>query len=500
MKTHIEIISSSHHSEYENEKFKTNVIETIGIKNFNINIIENYNEKSLSRIYNDFLDKEHDNSTILIFCHSDIIFKTKNWGLKLLKHFNNSDYGIIGVAGTKTLSNSGVWWENPKSMCGIVEHTDGSKVWKNAYSDEIKGIESVVVIDGVFMSVDPNKIKTNFFENYGMFHFYDIPFSLSNHILGVNVGVITDIRLLHKSIGRTNKEWEESKEKFLKDFKDQLPAHTLPKIDVINIKELKKTPKVSIIILTKNNLEILVNSLKHWNKFNTYENIEIIIADTGSDDEIKKAYKNIFHQDIKIIEYDYYSFTKINNDVVKNHVSEDSELILFCNDDVFILNDALTLSVDYYNKNIKNIGTVGIRLHYEDSSIQHCGIIVKRFNNNKDYIITHRNLGDFIFSCEDNISSIGNTGAFLLINKDLFNSIGGFNENYIECFEDVELNLNCILRKKQNKTLCNAVAYHIESVTRNKSINKNKNTSMDYNLNLKPFIVNNESKLKKYIK
>ena len=36
---------------------------------------------------------------------------------------------------------------------------------------------------------------------------------------------------------------------------------------------------------------------------------------------------------------------------------------------------------------------------------------------------------------------IGNTGGLMLIRKDTFLKFGMFNENYISCLEDVELNL-----------------------------------------------------------
>jgi GT2 family glycosyltransferase len=503
MKNKIHIISSSHLGEYDNEKFKTNVSETIGTKNYTIEIITNYNELSLSKVYNDFLDRGYNENDILVFCHSDIQFKTKYWGLRLLKHFNKTNYGIIGVAGSKFLPKSGIWWENKKSMCGVVEHTDGEKVWANNYSKEIEGVEPVVCVDGLFISIDPAKIKANFFETYEKFHFYDIPFCVSNYMLGVKIGVITDVRILHKSVGKTNEAWENSRKAFIKDFGEYLPLYNFPSFENTNMK-LTKTPKVSIIIPTKNNLEVLIKNLQSWERVNSYLNLDIIVADTGSDPEILDAYEKAFENSVKIVKYDYYSFAKINNDVVKNHLSDDTEVLLFCNDDIFILNDALTKSIDLYNKNIKNIGTIGIRLHYFDSSLQHCGISISKIGKDKDkkdFLVTHRGIGEFTHNYNaGDISSIGNTGAFMLINRKLFNEIGGFNEEYIECFEDVELNVKCLLLGKQNKTICDAVAYHFESTTRNKDKEKNTRTIIDYETRLKPFLTENVKKLKKYIK
>ena len=45
------------------------------------------------------------------------------------------------------------------------------------------------------------------------------------------------------------------------------------------------------------------------------------------------------HNNISLIEYDYYNFAKINNDVVKNHVTNEYEFLLFCNNDIMLLNN-----------------------------------------------------------------------------------------------------------------------------------------------------------------
>jgi GT2 family glycosyltransferase len=179
-----------------------------------------------------------------------------------------------------------------------------------------------------------------------------------------------------------------------------------------------------------------------------------------------------------LVKYDWYNFGKINNELIKNHVSSDTKLILFCNDDIELLNDCLSRVVDVYQKN-KNVGTVGIRLHYGDNSVQHNGIYVMLKDN--DIHLTHIDLKkvDF-YNTKGYYSSAGNTGAFLFIKKELFDSIGGFNENYIECFEDVELNLECINRNFKNITIFDAVAYHYESLTRNKNPDKIKNVHVDY--------------------
>ena len=150
---------------------------------------------------------------------------------------------------------------------------------------------------------------------------------------------------------------------------------------------------------------------------------------------------------------------------------------------------------DQSNKNKAIVGTIGIRLHYGDGSVQHNGITIY-----KDYEGKIRLSHKDIKKLEDyqtgvNMNSIGNTGAFLLINKELFLSFGGFPENYIECLEDVELNLRCKAKGLKNITASDAVAYHYESVSRNKLSGGENRFMADY-FTLSEFIKNNNIQIK----
>jgi GT2 family glycosyltransferase len=86
----------------------------------------------------------------------------------------------------------------------------------------------------------------------------------------------------------------------------------------------------------------------------------------------------------------------------------------------------------------------------------------------------------------------GNTAAFMMISKKLFETIGGFNTEYRECFEDVQLNVECINYGKDNMFVGDAVCYHYESQTRNKSEDKLRRESEDYTRKLIPFILKNK--------
>jgi len=496
-KKKIIVIFSTHLSEEENEKFVSHIDSTIGVDH-SVHYYVNYNTHSLPEIYNKAIEEHNEEGAIMVFCHNDIIFKTKNWGKYLLAKFNHLDYQIIGVAGSTYMPESGRWWDDPSKMVGIVEHTNGLREWVSEYCKPFGGVKETVLIDGLFMAVDCNDIEDRFDEDFKGFHFYDISFCVPNWLDGVNVGVVTDIRILHKSVGMTNQEWENNRIQFVEKYKADLPLTVFPPVKEIK-KKLTKEPKVSVIIPTKNNFKYLSKNIFSWQDQVKYDNYEIIIADTGSDEEVIKSYDELLSDKVRLVKYDYFNFAKINNDVVKNHVPEDTELILFCNDDIFLLNDALSRCVEIYNSRSDSVGTIGIRLHFGDGSIQHNGISIFR-NNQNQVMISHVDFKKTDgYKTEVNYSSIGNTAAFLMIKKELFNKIGGFNEKYSECFEDVELNLECFLNKKKNITVSDATAFHYESVSRKKSEEKNKRERDDYINRLYPFIMNHINVLGRHI-
>ena len=190
-----------------------------------IEVIEKINngEKSLSQVYNEIL--EESKTDIVVLCHDDIYFDTSSWFHKIKIHFEKTDYGILGVAGTTNMPETGRWWDSRNTMIGIVNHESEGKKWTSKYSDDLgKSIKPTVIVDGVFIALSKSKIKHTFDEEFEGFHFYDIAFCYRNYIEDVKVGVITNVRITHKSIGQTNQQWEDNREFFVKKYGENLPS------------------------------------------------------------------------------------------------------------------------------------------------------------------------------------------------------------------------------------------------------------------------------------
>jgi len=217
------MITVAYSTRKHNPEFIEYLKKSSGFKKLEVIEKVNNGEKSLAQVYNEVLSESK--TDIVLFCHDDIYFETNSWYNKLLKHFEKSDFGIIGMAGTTQMPSSGMWWENRKKMVGIVNHESDGKKWESKYSESFgNSIMETIVVDGLFIAVDKRKLKKNFNEEFKGFHFYDIPFCFENHIEGVKVGVITNIRITHKSIGQTNEQWEENRKLFETKYTKSLPV------------------------------------------------------------------------------------------------------------------------------------------------------------------------------------------------------------------------------------------------------------------------------------
>lgn len=188
-----------------------------------VNVLINKDGIGLSRLYHDTLETVE--TDIVVFIHDDITFLKKGWGKEIIRLFKeNPDYGIIGVAGSAQFDNNGAWW-NYRKRYGQVLHRHEGKSWLTAFSPLLEhDLEEVCVIDGLFMAVDKTRVKKNFDLNLEHFDFYDISFCLDNFLSKeCKIGVTTNIRLAHNSVGELKPTWYEGRNYIKEKYKDAFP-------------------------------------------------------------------------------------------------------------------------------------------------------------------------------------------------------------------------------------------------------------------------------------
>ena len=322
----------------------------------------------------------------------------------------------------------------------------------------------------------------------------------------MKLGVTSSFEITHESIGQPNEEFFRSKEIFLNKFRKNLPLDLKPEkvyVEPIKSKPIKNIGKVGVIIPTKGKLDLLFDCLNSFIIHSQNVSYEVFIADTGSSEEEKNEIRKFIEETkdvikINLIEYDYYNFAKINNDVVKNHIGNEFEFLMFSNNDIKLLNNVMYGMVNILKTNPKT-GTVGARLHFGDNTIQHDGIFTGFANGGRDFALTHKNFKSYYNFNNTRTKVVGNTAGLMMVRKNLFNRIGGFNEKYKICFEDVEFNFNCIIQGFDNIYDGNLVAYHYESQTRKNDDEEIFTMQRDLNDILVKFVHENKQKLKSWI-
>ena len=245
---------------------------------------------------------------------------------------------------------------------------------------------------------------------------------------------------------------------------------------LLNDFQFEDEPLVSIIILNRNGLNHLKRLFKDFDKKTNYSNYEIIVVDNASEDD-SVSYLKSLDLDIKIIENEEnQSFSKANNEASK--IAE-GEYLLFLNNDIEPtfgwLNELVGTILE--DEKIKAVGSKLLFPEMSDPgqsfSIQHAGIKFREEMTPYIYGPYHESMfNTLIFNKTVNTKKevIGCTAACLLMDKEVFNQLNGFDENYFYGYEDVDLAFK--LNEKGFKTVYNpqSLLFHHESATRKENI------------------------------
>ena len=225
--------------------------------------------------------------------------------------------------------------------------------------------------------------------------------------------------------------------------------------------------KTDVVILTKCTNGLIYKSISELCKYSKDSINKLIVCYTGNDSYEFNKLKD-FIDNVKLntqLLQDEYNFAKLNNKIVKEYVT--SENCLFMNDDVILSSDAITPCLKILEN--KDFGAVGIKLLYGDGTIQHAGIF---WNCNNLGIC--QGVGHLHFKEKNRDlpagTVLGVTGAFLMLRTADFKKIGGFDERFKYCFEDVVLCKR--IRDVGMQIVCNNAveAIHYESQTRKQAM------------------------------
>ena len=235
----------------------------------------------------------------------------------------------------------------------------------------------------------------------------------------------------------------------------------------VKLSELDPEPLVSLIIPTRDKFELLSNAVDSIRQKTTYKNYEILIVDNGSTEkEVLEYLSRISRKEnVRILRYKKpFNFSAINNFAVKK--AKGSIIGLINNDVKVISPDWLTEMVGWAL--LPDVGCVGAKLYYANNTVQHAGVILGlggvAGHSHKHF---PRNQPGYFYRLKliQNCSAV--TGACLVVKKDVYNEVNGFNEKDLAiAFNDVDFCLKVRAAGYVNVWTPYAELYHLESPSR----------------------------------
>ena len=225
-------------------------------------------------------------------------------------------------------------------------------------------------------------------------------------------------------------------------------------------RELTEAKKISIIIPVRDRVDLLAHCIDSLTRKTIYAPYEIIVVDNDSQSEDARAY--FLHFKHRLLHYSGpFNLSALNNFAVKQ---TDSQWLLFLSYHTEVLDaDWMTTMAEHVQR--PEVGAVGPRLLYPDDTVQHAGIVVG-VGGIAEYAF-RGSPAEVPGVCRQlqatrNYSAV--TGACLLTRRDVFEEVGGFDEECLPVhFNDVDL---CLKMRRAGYSIVYtpfARLYHHES-------------------------------------
>jgi O-antigen biosynthesis protein len=227
-------------------------------------------------------------------------------------------------------------------------------------------------------------------------------------------------------------------------------------------------PKVTVIVPTALKMDFVPRCMASVLKATTYPNLEIVVM--ADESHVKTAAQKKLLDEIRadprvrvhLYQDQPFNYARTNNRAVG---MSDAPVVCFLNDDVEVI------TRDWLEKLVArvlldDIGAVGAMLYYPTDCVQHAGVILglggtagHQFHN-----MPRGSAGYYGRALlEQDLSCV--TAACMVMRREIFDRVGGFNEEYAVAFNDVDL---CIrVRQRGLRILWTPTVemYHYESAS-----------------------------------
>ncbi len=278
---------------------------------------------------------EQSDAKYKVYLHQDVLIVNKNFISDMVEVFGaNSELGIIGVTGAKTIPSSGIWWESSRKVGKVYDSCTGNMKLLS-FLDVTQPVEMVTALDGLIL-ITQYDIAWNS-EVFDGWHYYDLAqcmeFTCSGYKVGIprqeNPWVIHDCGIVNVSNG-----FEEYREKFLQTYGTEL------------------FPKVSVLIPTYNRpgyFELALQSVLNQ----TYPYLEIVICDDSTNNETEKLMASYLQQYPQIRYYkNEKNLGQFKNDIKCMELAR-GEFVNFLMDDDLFHHEKLEKMMRYFINDVE---------------------------------------------------------------------------------------------------------------------------------------------------
>ncbi len=230
---------------------------------------------------------------------------------------------------------------------------------------------------------------------------------------------------------------------------------------------IRDPAKVSIIVPTRDHADDVERCLSSIFARDSYPDFELLIVDNGSTERTAlQAFERwtAAQPRVRVLRHDVpFNFAEINNYAA---AQAGGRYLLFLNNDTEVVTDDwLEALVEYAQR--PSIGAAGAKLLYPDGTIQHAGVVtgIGGVAGHSHKYADATTGGYFnVLRTVNNYSAV--TGACMMVRREVFERIGGFDEALAIAFNDVDFCLKARALGLYNVYLPHVVLYHHESKSR----------------------------------
>lgn len=228
----------------------------------------------------------------------------------------------------------------------------------------------------------------------------------------------------------------------------------------------RPAPHVTLIVPTRDRVELLERCVRSVLDNSTYGRFDVLIVDNGSvEPETADAVVRLSADErVSVLAHPGpFNFSAIINAGIR---AARGEIVGLLNNDLEVITpDWLEEMVGWAAQG--RIGCVGAKLYYPDDTLQHGGVVlgiggVAGHPHKREPRTGTGYMSRLLVA--HNVSAV--TGACLLVRRDVFDAVGGFDETLAVAFNDVDFCLKVREAGYLNVFTPFAELYHLESASR----------------------------------